>query len=224
MFTHPDARYSAAAERNQQAILAALLGWLPPQGMALEIASGSGQHVAHFTRQMPGWNWLASDPDAQALASIAAWRPDGPTPLRLDVRQGDWTLPASHQALDAIFCANMLHISPLETVAALLQGAARHLRPNGQLIVYGPFIVAGQPTAASNLAFDADLRQRNPAWGLRSLAAIEAAAQQAGLVLNQRLQLPANNLLLEFRRASTSANASANISTPFHTSTSTDQP
>ncbi|MGS0757559.1 DUF938 domain-containing protein, partial [Roseateles sp. GG27B] len=132
MTMHVDARYSAAAERNQQVILDALLGWLPPAGRALEIASGSGQHVAHFARQMPGWGWLASDPDAQALASITAWRPDGPTPLLLDVRQGDWTLPASHVALDAIFCANMLHISPVETAAALLQGAARHLRPSGQ--------------------------------------------------------------------------------------------
>lgn len=213
-----NARYSAAAERNQQVILAALLGWLPPAGRALEIASGSGQHVAHFASQMPGWSWLASDPDAQALASITAWRPDGPAPLQLDVLQGDWTLPTSDQALDAIFCANMLHISPVATAAALLQGAARHLRSSGQLIVYGPFIVAGQPTAASNLAFDADLRQRNPAWGLRSLAAIEAAAQQAGLVLNQLQQLPANNLLLEFRHAS------AKTSTPFHSSTGTDQP
>lgn len=220
MPTHPDARYSAAAERNQQVILAALLGWLPPAGLALEIASGSGQHVAHFSSQMPGWNWLASDPDAQALASIAAWRPDGPTPLQLDVRQGDWALPSSHAALDVIFCANMLHISPVETTAALLYGSVRHLSPGGQLIVYGPFIVAGQPTAASNLAFDADLRQRNPAWGLRSLAALEAAAQQAGLVLNQHQHLPANNLLLEFRRAS----ATANNSSPFHSSTSIDQP
>ena len=218
MTMHVDARYSAAAERNQQVILDALLGWLPPAGRALEIASGSGQHVAHFARQMPGWGWLASDPDAQALASITAWRPDGPTPLQLDVRQGDWTLPASHVALDAIFCANMLHISPVETAAALLQGAARHLRPSGQLIVYGPFIVAGQPTAASNLAFDADLRQRNPAWGLRSLAAIETAAEQAGLRLNERQQLPANNLLLEFRRVGAHAHR------PAHTSPSTDQP
>lgn len=224
MTMHVDARYSAAAERNQQVILDALLGWLPPAGRALEIASGSGQHVAHFARQMLGWNWLASDPDAQALASIVAWRPDGPTPIQLDVRQGDWTLPSSHAALDAIFCANMLHISPEETAAALLQGAARHLSPGGQLIVYGPFIVAGQTTAASNLAFDADLRQRNPAWGLRSLAVLEAAAQQAGLVLNQWLQLPANNLLLEFCRTSANASSNANTSSPFHSPTSTDQP
>ena len=218
MSTHPDARYSAAAERNQQVILAALLSLLPPAGRALEIASGSGQHVAHFASQMPDWNWLASDPDSQALASIAAWRPEGPKPLRLDVRQDDWTLPASHQELVAIFCANMLHISPLETVAALLQGAARHLRPNGQLIVYGPFIVAGRLTSESNQAFDADLRQRNPTWGLRSLETIEAAAEQAGLRLNERQQLPANNLLLEFRRAS------AHATRPFHTSPSIDQP
>ena len=223
MSTHPDARYSAAAERNQLPILAALLGLLAPQGRALEIASGSGQHVAHFAHHMPGWDWLASDPDSQALASITAWRPGGPTPLQLDVRQDDWALPASHQALDAIFCANMLHISPQETTAALLRGAKQHLNLHGQLIVYGPFIVPGQIIAASNQAFDADLRQRNPAWGLRSLLDVEAAAQRAGLTLRSLQQLPANNLLLEFRRSSTADNCATHFS-PSHFLPTTDQP
>jgi hypothetical protein len=190
---------SPAAERNKQPILDALLHLLPPQGLALEIASGSGQHVAHFAAAMPGWAWLASDPQAQARDSIAAWWPAGPAPLALDVLQTDWPLPASHRRLDLIFSANMLHISPWTTCAALMRGAARHLADNGRLIVYGPFIVPGQATAPSNLAFDADLRRRDPAWGLRSLADVESQADSAGLRLIETLAMPANNLLLVFQ-------------------------
>ncbi|MBT9491183.1 MAG: DUF938 domain-containing protein [Paucibacter sp.] len=197
----PTALHSPAAERNSQVILDALLQWLPAQGVALEIASGSGQHVAHFSAHMPGWDWLASDPSAAALASIKAWRPQGPTPLMLDVRQADWALPASHHRLDALYCANMLHISPWPTCAALMQGAARHLAPTGQLLVYGPFLQSGIDTAASNLAFDADLKRRDPAWGLRHLDEVVAVALDCDLRLQSWLQMPANNLLLAFSKA-----------------------
>ena len=204
--TNPQALIqSPAAERNKQPMLDALLRLLPAQGRALEIASGTGQHIAHVAAGMPGWAWLASDPDAQALASIRAWWPNGPAPLRLDLlTDPDWPLPPSHaQRLDAIFSANMLHISPWATCAALMKGAARHLLPGGQLIVYGPFIVNGVATAASNLAFDADLRRRNPAWGLRALVDVQAQAAQSGLHLTQQLALPANNLLLAFTEKET---------------------
>jgi SAM-dependent methyltransferase len=198
--TPPTPLHSPAAERNKQPILDALLQLLPAQGRALEIASGTGQHVAHFAAGMPGWDWLASDTDAQALASIRAWWPDGPAPLRLDLlRDADWPLPPSHaQRLDVIFSANMLHISPWATCAALMRGAALHLLPGGQLIVYGPFIVAGIETAPSNAAFDADLQRRNPAWGLRELADVQREAQHHGLQLTRQIAMPANNLLLRF--------------------------
>ncbi len=202
----PAALHSPAAERNKQPILEALLSLLPAQGRALEIASGTGQHVAHFAAGMPGWDWLASDPDAQSLASIRAYWPDGPAPLRLDLlsdlpTEADWPLPPSHaQRLDAIFNANMLHISPWGTCAALMRGAARHLRPSGPLIVYGPFIVAGVATAPSNAAFDADLQRRNPAWGLRKLADVQAEAERHGLQLARQIAMPANNLLLVFSK------------------------
>ena len=198
---HPDALHSPAAERNKQPILHALQAILPPEGLALEIASGSGQHVAHFSAGMPGWRWLASDPAAPALASIAAWWPEGPAPLQLDVQQDDWSLPASHQQLDAIFSANMLHISPWASCAGLLQGAARHLTEHGRLIVYGPFVVPGEALAAGNQSFDADLRQRNEQWGLRSLDQVERQASACNLLLVQRFDMPANNLLLVFRHA-----------------------
>jgi hypothetical protein len=152
---------------------------------------------------MPGWSWLGSDPSPQALASIAALWPQGPTPLQLDVMDEAWPLPASHQTLDAVFSANMLHISPSPTCAALMQGAARHLRLAGQLLVYGPFVVTGVPTAQSNQAFDADLRRRKPLWGLRSLDDVQEQAGAAGLYLHLTTAMPANNLMLEFRRNKT---------------------
>ena len=190
--------HSPAAERNKQPILEALQELLPARGLVLEIAGGSGQHAAHFAAGLPGWTWQSSDPDASAVASIAALNPQGPAPLLLDVLDEPWPLPPRLQALDAIFCANMLHIAPWACCGALMRGAARHLRPAGLLLVYGPFIVPGLATAPSNLAFDADLRARNPAWGLRGLDAVEAEAAAAGLGLRAPLALPANNLLLVF--------------------------
>ncbi|MFY7865917.1 DUF938 domain-containing protein [Roseateles sp.] len=200
--------YSPAAERNRTPILAALLELLAQQGVALEIASGSGQHLAHFSQALPGWNWLGSDPSDAALASIEAWHPQGPKPLKLDVAQKDWALPPSHQTLDLIYCANMLHISPESNTAALMRGSAHHLSQAGLLIIYGPFIVPGESTAPSNLAFDADLRRRDPAWGLRSLREVSDAAQHSGLQLQQTLRMPANNLLLVFARANRAKPAS----------------
>ncbi len=203
---HPDARYSPAAERNREPILQALRERLPALGIALEIASGSGQHIAHFAAGLPGWQWLASDPDASARASVAQWWPQGPAALALDLlSDADWPLPASHPSLDLIFSANMLHISPSATASALMRGAARHLSATGQLAIYGPFILDDQPTAPSNLAFDVDLRARNAEWGLRSLAELEITARSHGLQLRERLALPANNLLLVFGRLGVSA-------------------
>ncbi|MGZ3440499.1 MAG: DUF938 domain-containing protein [Polyangia bacterium] len=195
-------RRSAAAERNRAPILAALQRWLPARGVALEIASGSGQHAAHFAAALPGWDWQPSDAEPEALASIDAWcaglvnvRPA----LLLDVLQAAWHgVPAR---VDAIFCANMLHISPWATCAALMQSAARHLAADGVLLLYGPYLVDGEPTAPSNLAFDADLRARNAQWGLRRLADVTAEAEVAGLRLRGRETMPANNLLLVLTRA-----------------------
>jgi hypothetical protein len=194
-------QHSPAAERNRGPILAALQRLLPARGVALEIASGTGQHAAHFAAGLPGWSWQPSDGDSAALASIDAWcaglanvRPA----LRLDVLQAPWHgVPAE---VDAIFCANMLHISPWSTCAALLRGAARHLTPHGLVVLYGPYLVDGEPTAPSNLVFDADLRARDRAWGLRRLADVTREAEAAGLRLRERDAMPANNLLLVLDR------------------------
>ena len=195
-------RHSPAAERNGPPILAALQRLLPATGVMLEIAAGTGQHAAHFSAGLPGWQWWPTDFEAAALPSIRAWcegRPNVHAPLMLDVLQPHW--PGVPAEVDAVFCANMIHIAPWACCAGLMQGAARHLHAHGRLITYGPYLEDGVPTAPGNLAFDTDLRQRDPAWGLRRREDVAAVAAQAGLVLHERVAMPANNLLLAWGRA-----------------------
>lgn len=194
-------RHSPAAERNQAPILAELQRLLPPRGRLLEIASGSGQHAAFCSAGLPGWTWLPSDFEAAVLPSIAAWcagRGNVGTPLQLDVRQPHW--PGVPATLDAIFCANMLHVAPWACCAGLMAGAARHLTAAGLLITYGPYLEDEVPTSPGNRAFDADLRARDPAWGLRRREDVAQAAAGAGLVLRERVAMPVNNLLLAWGR------------------------
>jgi SAM-dependent methyltransferase len=197
-----DARlHSPAAERNRGPILAELLRLLPAQGALLEVASGTGQHAAHCAAALPGWTWWPSDPEPRSRESVAAWcagLANVLPPLALDVLAEPW--PGVPDRLDAVYCANMLHISPWATCAALMRGAAGRLRAGGWLLLYGPFLVEGEPTAPGNQAFDADLRQRDPCWGLRRLGVVAAEALAVGLVLKERIGMPANNLLLVFER------------------------
>jgi len=192
--------FSPAAERNKQPILDVLRTLLPAQGQALEIASGTGQHVAWFAAALPHWRWQASEAQAAALPGLAAGTaglPNVQPPCLLDVRDADWRTPAPRY--DLIYCANMLHIAPWECCAGLMQGAARRLAPGGLLVTYGPYLEDEVTTTESNLAFDASLRARNPAWGLRRREDVQAEAQAAGLGLAARHAMPANNLLLVWR-------------------------
>ncbi len=204
------ALFSPAADRNKQDILATLREVLAPWatgGNALEIASGSGQHVVWFARHLPQWTWQPSDPAPEALDSIAALTTaEGLTnvrpPLQLDVMAPTW-LPAEAQRnaqFDLIYCANMLHIAPWAACAALMYGSSRHLAPGGVLITYGPFLERDVPTSQGNAAFDLSLRARDAAWGIRQREDVEAEAHKAGLRLAARHAMPANNLLLVWKR------------------------
>ena len=205
-----DAReYSPAAERNSAPILSALRALLPARGAALEIACGTGQHAACLGAALPGWTWQPTDAQPDRFASVAAWsagQPNVRAPLLLNVLSQPWPEagPAFEAPFDLIYCANMLHIAPWACCTALMQGAARHLAPTGHLVTYGPYIEDGVPTAASNRAFDTTLRAQNPAWGLRALADVVREAQCAGLHLAARHALPANNLLLVWKRTAVS--------------------
>ena len=199
----PQPDYSPAADRNKQAILDVLVQVLPERGSALEIASGTGQHVAWFASALSGWDWQPSDAQPDGFESINAWAlaqsvPNVRAPVLLNVMASSW-LPADNQ-FDLIYCANMLHIAPWATCTALMHGSAQRLAPGGQLVTYGPYFEDAVPTSPSNLAFDQSLRERNPAWGIRRLEDVEAQAAKAGLKLLARHAMPANNLLLAWGR------------------------
>ena len=190
-------RRAPAAARNTGPIGDVLAEWLPGAGTVLEVASGTGEHALAFARRFPRLQWQPSDPDPLALQSIAAWRSGGPPnllpPVALDAA-ADW--PALDA--DAVLNINMVHIAPWTAALGLVAGASRTLPPGGRLILYGPWIEDGVETAASNLAFDADLKSRNPQWGLRRVSDFARAAEERGLVLTDRRAMPSNNLMLLF--------------------------
>ncbi|RTL43300.1 MAG: DUF938 domain-containing protein [Burkholderiales bacterium] len=194
--------FSPAAERNAEPILAQLRRLMPAHGWMLEIASGTGQHAACFAAALPGWTWQPTDFDAEALPGIATWcagLPNVCPPRQLDVLAEAWA--GVPETVDAVYCANMIHIAPWACTAGLMRGAGRHLAPDGVLITYGPYVEDEVVTAPSNLAFDEDLRRRNPAWGIRHLADVATVAREHGLALRERITMPANNLLLVWQRA-----------------------
>ncbi|MBA4805501.1 MAG: DUF938 domain-containing protein [Brevundimonas sp.] len=201
--TTPDgALASPAAARNAGPILEVLRAHLPARGRVLEIASGSGQHAAAFAEALPDLRWTPSDPSAEACASIAAWAaaaalPNLEPPLALDMLEADgWP----EGPFEAVLCSNMAHISPWAATLGLMRLAGRTLRrPGGLLVLYGPWREDDVPLAPSNAAFDASLRARDPAWGLRRREDAAAAAKAEGLALTRRVEMPANNLMLLFR-------------------------
>lgn len=190
-----------APERNKQPILDVIRPMLPARGSVLEIASGSGQHAAYFASQLPGLSWQPTDVDDANLASIEAYREEANLPNLLparclDVLGSDWGVGL----FDAVFNANMIHITPWECCEALLVGAARHLHPGGALILYGPYRLEGRHTAPSNEAFDLRLKQQDPRWGVRDLEAVVEVAERAGFAFISRTGMPANNQTLFMRR------------------------
>lgn len=192
-------KHAPATLRNREGIAAELAALLPETGSVLEIASGSGEHCAFFAAAFPALRWQPSDPDAAGRESIASWCAglgNVAAPLHIDAAAPDWPVDRA----DALLCINMVHISPWAATLGLLDGAARLLPPGGPLILYGPYRRAEVPTAPSNEAFDESLRSRDPAWGLRDVADVTAAAEQRGLKFDRLIEMPANNLILVYRR------------------------
>ncbi|ASW02768.1 DUF938 domain-containing protein [Paraburkholderia aromaticivorans] len=197
---------SPSAERNREPILAVLREALPATGRVLEIASGTGQHAVCFARAMPGLDWQPSDADAAARESIAAWiahegLANVRAPLALDVHQPDWGV----DALDAVVCINMIHISPWSATQALFAGASRRLADGGVLYLYGPYKRGGAHTSPSNDAFDQRLRGRDPAWGVRDMETVVALGASVGLACDEPVAMPANNFSLVFRKRTAAA-------------------
>lgn len=196
---------SPAAERNKGPIADVLERVLPLEGLVLEIASGSGQHAEHFAARFPNLVVQPSDPTEEARASLAARREalgarNLRAPLAIDVLDPTWTAALAGEPVAAIVCINMIHIAPWEATGGLLGGAAALLAPGAPLILYGPYRFSGTYLAPSNEAFDADLRRRDPRWGVRDVDDVVAAARTAGFDHAETVALPANNHVLVFRR------------------------
>jgi SAM-dependent methyltransferase len=194
------ARLSApSALRNREPILDVLRDHLPTAGLVLEIASGTGEHVAHFAVALPELIWQPTDPEPDRRASIDAWAaalPNVRPAVPLDTAAADWPIPQA----DAVLCINMIHIAPWPAAEGLVAGAGRLLGPGGLLVLYGPYRRAGQPMEPGNAAFDADLRRRNPAWGLREVGAVVALTAASGFGQPEIVAMPSDNLMLVFRR------------------------
>jgi SAM-dependent methyltransferase len=190
-----------APERNKGPILEVLERVLPRKGTLLEIASGTGQHAAHFARHLPDLVVQPSDVEPENLASIRAWvkeveLPNLREPLVIDVR-ADWGIAQ----VDAVFNANMIHIAPWECALALFEGVGRVLVPDGVFVLYGPFRISGAHTAPSNETFDHGLKSRDQRWGVRDIDDLLPLARSANLVFRERVVMPANNQCLVFARS-----------------------
>src|SRR5271156_6414258 len=196
-----DRQYAPATLRNRDFILAVLRGVLPTTGVILEIASGSGEHIVHFARNFPALIFQPSDPEPDALLSVAAWVKETRVtnvraPIVLDASQSFWPIASA----DGIICINMVHISPWEATLGLIKGAAAILPPASPLYLYGPYIREGFATAPSNQAFDRSLRDRNQRWGVRELETVAAVAQSVGFSVAIIAEMPANNRSVVLRR------------------------
>lgn len=197
-----DPRRSAPhVARNAAPIAEVLKAALPERGLVLEVASGTGEHIVHFARTFPKLLWQPSDAEPAALRSIEAWRADAGLfnllpPMSLDARAAAWPVAEA----DAMICINMVHISPWAATAGLMRGAGRLLAAGAPLYLYGAYRQAGVETAPSNEAFDADLRARDPGWGVRALDEVVAEAERNGLALDTVTPMPANNLSVVLRK------------------------
>lgn len=195
--------HAPATLRNRDPILTVLRDILPPSGLLLEIASGTGEHAAYMAPRLPeGWVWQPSEATADALPVIDAYAADSDCPrirpaIVLDVHSDPWPIPSA----DAVFCANMIHIAPWSAAEDLFRGASRLLASGSPLILYGPFKRNGAHTAPSNAAFDDILKARDPEWGLRCLdREVAPLAQLRGFACAEIIPMPANNLIVVFRR------------------------
>jgi hypothetical protein len=193
-------RFAPATTRNREPIAEVLREILPESGLVLELASGTGEHALHFAGRFPKLEWQPSDPDPDALESIAAWKaeldlPNLRPPLAIDAAADQWPIDRA----DAILCINMVHISPWAATQGLFAGAARLLDAGAPLILYGAYRRNEVATAPSNETFDASLRARNPEWGLRSVEEVSTEAGRRGFGFERLFEMPANNLTLVYR-------------------------
>lgn len=201
---HPGVRHAPATARNREPIREALADLLPARPCTvLEIASGSGEHALWMARALPQVTWHPSEATEEGLRAVEVWRALCPDlsdrvlpPALINAAKPPW--PGA--PVDVVFAANLTHIAPWPATLGLVAGAADRLVGGGLLLIYGPFNEADDFTGPGNAAFDADLRMRNPAWGLRDREEVDAVASTQGFVIEPLHMMPADNRLLVYRR------------------------
>ena len=196
----PNKPFAESCVQNRDPILAVLREWFADRSAVLEIGSGTGQHAVYFGAALPQLRWQTADV-VPHHAGIRAWLneaalPNVLPPLALDVSHTEWR----SGRYDAIFSANTLHIMGWPEVEHFFAGVGAVLEPGGVLVVYGPFNTNGAFTSESNARFDAWLKARDPASGVRDFEAVDALARAHGLILQQDIAMPANNRTLVWRK------------------------
>ncbi len=201
--------FSPAADRNKEPIGEVLKDRLPKSGVLLEIACGALQHASHLAPRHPDLIWQPSDINSEAIAHGRAIPLTGNIrePIYLDVLDDSWPITSAN----VIYSANLMHISPPGVPSALFRGAQKI--GVSDVFIYGPFIVTGHPTAEGNVRFDADLRNRNPDWGIRELSKIEAAAALSDFRMIDSVTMPANNLFLHFTCVASISQSTVSVET-----------
>ena len=196
----------SATLRNRDSIAEVLTKYIPPKGVLLEIASGSGEHGVFFQESFPSITWQTSDPEESHRKSISSWIAHNgltsmmPDPLDIDVEKRPWPIPNQYRFLiKGIVCINMIHISPWSCTKALFEESKRYLNQNDFLMIYGPFFRKKIETSESNLNFNQSLKSQNPLWGLRQLDEVNKLALENGFKLDKVFEMPANNLSVVYR-------------------------
>lgn len=198
-------QYAPATQRNKEPILEVLLRVLPKSGNILEIASGTGEHSLFFAPTFSPRKWIPSDPNPTARNSIEAWRQESlidniQPPLNINAASSSWELEEKQLNITTIININMIHISPWNACLGLMEGAKRILPSGGILYLYGPYKQGGKHTAPSNESFDQSLRSQNPEWGVRNLEDVVKVAEEKGLIFQEMVEMPANNLSVIFQK------------------------
>ena len=190
-----------AADQNKDAVCAVLVPRLAGRRRLLEIGSGTGQHAVHCAPQLPELTWQTSD-RPEMLPGIRQWldeaaAPNLPPPMALDVTQDLWPAPAS---FDAAYSANTAQVMSWPEVEGMFAGVARVLATGGLFLLYGPFARGGTHNALSNARFDAALRARNPAQGVRDGDDLDRLARSLALDPVAVVAMPADNQILIWQR------------------------
>ena len=193
-----DGRLNApSALRNAEPIVELVREIAIKPGNALEIASGTGQHVVKLAAALPFLNWQPSDVDETRIKSIRCWSNDHNLtnlypPCLLDATKEGWA--TEHYGQDLILLVNLLHLISIEETKVLVKEVSKALAPKGVSIIYGPFMRSGELISKSDMEFHHSLINTDPDLGYKNDLDMLNLFGEAGLVHLSTNKMPANNL------------------------------